>query len=59
MLINDNLDRGLKDMGESGLKGSQCKHTHINTLTRQDGGESEEGFLFYYIKDKSDQKIFA
>lgn len=33
MLINDNLDWGMKDMGESGLKGSQCKQTHTHTFT--------------------------
>lgn len=33
MLINDNLDWGLKDIGESGLKGSQSKHTHVLSFT--------------------------
>lgn len=45
MLINDNLDWGLKDMGESGLKVSQCKYshslTHINTQTQHKLGEDE------------------
>lgn len=33
MLINDNLDWGLKDGEESGLKRSHCKHTPTLTHT--------------------------
>lgn len=33
MLIKANLDWGVKDMGESGLKGSRCKRTHTHTHT--------------------------
>lgn len=45
MLINDNLDWGVKDMGESGLKGSQCKckytHTHAHTHTHSNTKAAE------------------